>query len=196
MIGGLPSLETITRVAAVELQAFYYAFCCWRAKPEVTPGSRAFSIHREAGVVALFSVIAVLGCIETVGIHFLISRWNRTAAWVLTILSGYGLVWIVGLCQSIRLRPVLLDEEGLLLRLGLVWSLRVPYSAIAALHDGGWGHDAKVAPLGGPKTVIELHQPATLVYPFGITRQARRIGVAVDGHPEFVKALESQRLAE
>ena len=95
------ALETVPsrRLAAVlasELAVFYYAFAAWRRAPHVPTGARAFSVHQQSGVAALFGVLAGVSVMEAALVHLIVMRWSAAAAWVLTALSGYGAVWLIG----------------------------------------------------------------------------------------------------
>lgn len=54
-----------------------------------------------------------LSLVELTVIHLLVSHWSRTAALVMSLISGVALVTLVGLIKSFRLRPILLEADGL-----------------------------------------------------------------------------------
>ena len=76
---------------------------------------------------------------ETIALHFLVARWSEVAAWVLTGVSVYGAVWLVGDYRACVARRIEVTEESLRLRLGLRWEAEIPYSAIAEIVPLGPG---------------------------------------------------------
>jgi hypothetical protein len=73
---------------------------------------------------------------EAALVHLLVARWSVTVAWILTALSVYGAVWLVAVARSFSLRPVLLTGDELIVRAGLLWTVRIPRSQVAIEHPG------------------------------------------------------------
>lgn len=175
-----------------------YALLAWRARPDVRAGELGFTVHRANGYGGVLGAAAFVVVVETVGVHLLVERWSATAAWVLTALSVYGLVWLLGHFQAVRLRPVLLAPDGLHVRVGLLWSVRVPYACVASLDAPGPGAPARRAPgylhavtLGGARLLVELREPVRVDGIYGcVKRDVRRIGLAVDDRERFRAELE------
>ena len=104
------TLETVRsrRLAAIlasELAVFYYAFAAWRRAPHVPIGARAFSVHEQSGVAALFGMLAGVSVMEAALVHLIVMRWSTPAAWILTALSSYGAVWLIAMARAFVLRP-------------------------------------------------------------------------------------------
>ena len=113
---------------------------CWRVKwrssttrsrrgdalRDVPAGARAFSIHEQSGVAALFGVLAGVSVMEAALVHLVVMRWSVAAAWGLTALSGYGTVWLTAMARAFVLRPVLVEGGELVVRGGMMWTVRVP----------------------------------------------------------------------
>lgn len=72
-----------------------------------------------------------LSLVELTVVHLLVSHWSRTAALVMSLISGVALVTLVGLIKSFRLRPILLEADGLRLRGGVLFDRLIPFSALA-----------------------------------------------------------------
>lgn len=175
-----------------------YALLAWRARPDVREGELGFTSHRGNGYGGVLAAAALMGVIETVAVHLLVERWSATAAWALTALSLYGLVWLLGHFQAVRLRPVLLTADALHVRIGLLWSVRVPYGNVASLSAAGAGAPARRAPgylhavtLGPARLLVELSEPVCVDGLYGyVKRDVRRIGLAVDDRERFRAELE------
>jgi hypothetical protein len=112
---------------------FRYLFRKPGAQPEVPPGSRAFSSHRNSPVLALLGVLCLAVVIETFAIHLLVGRWSRPAAWILTSLSLYSLLFLIAHGRALVLKPHLISEGRLLVRDGLLWSAEIPLDRITTV---------------------------------------------------------------
>ena len=150
------------RVAAIlasEIAVFYYAFASWKQR-RTCRGSRAFSIHEQSGVAALFGMLAGVSVMEAALVHLVVMRWSVAAAWVLSALSIYGMVWLVAMARAFVLRPVLVQEGELVARSGMMWTVRVP---LADDRRGGIGRrrnfDMKLPPASEPNVVLRLAGP-------------------------------------
>jgi hypothetical protein len=80
-------------------------------EPDVPDGARAFSYHQQ--IMPMGVALLCLSLVELTVIHLLVSHWSRTAALVMSLISGVALVTLVGLIKSFRLRPILLEADGL-----------------------------------------------------------------------------------
>lgn len=193
----LPSPLAANAVAH-EAALLGYALLAWRARPDVREGELGFSSHRRNGYGGVLAAAALMVGVETVAVHLLVERWSATAAWALTALSLYGLVWLLGHFQAVRLRPVLLAPDALHVRIGLLWSVRVPYGEVASMGAAGAGSPARRAPgylhavtLGPARLLVELREPVPVDGLYGyVKRGVRRIGLAVDDRERFRAELE------
>ncbi len=180
----------VADLVASEFALFYYAFFCWRRRPGMGP--QLFSHHQKnlSGVLTVGLILVT--ALEIVPVHLLLQLWSPTAAWVLTALTVYGFVWILGDYQAMRLRPHSLHKGVLHLRVGLRWSVEIPLASIVGLqrHKGYGkfptkGKILKAVALGEPQFVIELSQPVTARGLYGLRREVRSIGFNVDDGARF-----------
>jgi hypothetical protein len=74
--------------------------------------------------------------VESVGVHLLVARASTAAAWILTLLSLWGALWLLGDMHAVRLRPLRLAEAGLIVAVGIRWRAFVPYDAIRGVASG------------------------------------------------------------
>lgn len=188
---------------AHEMAVLWYALLAWRARPDVHAGELGFSIHRRSGYGGVLGAVGLAAGVEAVVVHLLVQRRSATAAWVLTALALYGLVWLLGHFQAVRLRPVLLTPEALHVRVGLLWSVRVSYRNVASFAPAGVGAPAAgspgylhAVPLGGACFLVELREPVEVQGPYGWRKRGvRRIGLAPDERERFAAEL-ALRLGE
>lgn len=177
-----------------EMAVLYYSLLSWRSHPRVPPAGEVFSCHRKSGYGAIVFALLIITAAEAIPLHILVSRWSPAAAWILTALSAYGMLWFVGDWRAARLRPIVLEEDTLWIRTGLRWSVRVPRAQIAAVHaKQPRGADAclRAAFPNGPALWIELAEPATAQGPYGIERQVRWIKLGVDEPRNLLTALRT-----
>jgi hypothetical protein len=184
----------VAAVLATEMAVYYYAFGAWRRRPDALREEGAFSIHRQSGAAALFGMLAAVTVMEAALVHLVAMRWSRSAAWVLTALSAYAVVWLVGMSRAIVLRPVLVGDGEIVVRSGIMWTVRVPVTAIAAV-DRGPTFDMKVPPACQPNVVLRFAEPVVARGVYGVTRRVASVGIAVDDREAFERALAAATAA-
>lgn len=184
---------TASRLLADELTMFRYLVRPPHTRSEA--GTLTFSHHRRSGWGAVVLALCLAIAVEAVAVHALVASWSVPAAWVLTALSLYGALWLVADARATRARPLLLDEERLLVRTGLRWTAVVPRDAVTAVTRPAPGDrlraegELSAAPLGPPELVLELERPVTVEGPFGVSREVRRLGVGADDPERLREAL-------
>src|ERR1039457_1802473 len=193
---GIIPYERLARIVAAEIAVLYYALFSWRAQPDERRGWRAFSCAQASGWKDFATLVALAAVCEAVPVHLLVYRWSHVAAWICTGLDLYGLLWLVALVRAARLRPILVDGERVLLRVGLLWEIEIPRERIAACRRvAGLGPKRREAGylrtvvMTEPQWVIELTGPAVAAGLYGQRRTVTRIGIAVDDPGEFGAAL-------
>ncbi|HVG07253.1 MAG TPA: hypothetical protein VNM67_06070 [Thermoanaerobaculia bacterium] len=177
---------------AFEMAVLYYALLSWCRRPRDVEG--AFTYHRKSGYGAIVFAVLIMVVAEAIPVHILLMRWSVVAAWALTILSFYAIVFFLADWRAARFHPILLDGEALQVRVGLRWRIRVPRERIAAVHKKRPpGSDPYIrAALPGPVPLwIELTEPVTAQGPYGIQRKARWISLTVDDPERFRRTLEA-----
>lgn len=186
-----------TRLLTVELLMWFYALLSWRAKEYRYDGVEHFSIHRHEGNASnQVGFLVVLGA-EIPLVHFFVWLWSPTAALVLSGLSLYGLVWMLGEYRATLLRPVSVNEQDLHLRYGLLGDERVPLSAIDAVEPCAIRlrrrHGLlRRTPAGGTANVRIALKPMTRIAgPLG-TKAYDTIVLAVDEPARFVDSLRAR----
>jgi hypothetical protein len=175
-----------TAVLAGELAIFWYAFASWRCAPDVPDGAHAFTLHRQSGVATLFGFLSGVSLMEAALIHLLVARWSVTVAWVLTALSVYGAVWLAAVARSFVLNPVLVTETEVIVRAGLLWSLRLPRGS-ATIERPGAVCDLRVPILADPNVVLRLAEPMIARGLYGITRKVTTVAVGFDDPAAFTR---------
>jgi hypothetical protein len=171
-------------ILTTEVALLYHAL---RWPQRMVPDGAAFSVHRGVGygtvMVGLFMVLAI----ETVPVHLFVSRWSPVAAWILTALSVYAGIWLLGDYRAMTARPLVVTATELKLRVGLRWEADIARGNIAAIDvvrpsDNGAPKGALDATLLDQPTVrIRLHEPVEVMGMYGIRRCTSEIWLTVDG---------------
>jgi len=125
--------DLLTRAVVSEVQVLRYAVAGWFEEREKDP--RAVTVHERSGYGSIVACIAVLIAAESIGAHFLLQLWSVKAAWIMTALDLYALLWVFGDYHALRLRPTLIGPEAIELRYGLRWSATIARENIAALRS-------------------------------------------------------------
>lgn len=173
------AMTPLARAVAGELAVVWYALFSWRARPHVPGGARAFTIHRESGVATLFGFLAAVAAGEVVAVHFVVAKWSHTGAWLASAAGTYGLLWLVAMARSTVLRPVLLTEDSVVIRFGILRCARVPFRTIASLRVA----DGRVA--------ITMAEAVRVDGPYGTRRSRTTVETPLDRWAEFREALSA-----
>src|SRR6185436_7939223 len=182
---------------AFEIALCHHAFAGWRARPISSP--ETFTYHRRSAYGAMMAALLLVMVPETLALHFLLQRWSAAVAWVLTALSVSSVFWLLGLYQAVRLRPIRIEEDRLLIRIGLKWRVEVPFEDVAAaeiLRGGTVLPKRKdllrAVVLGDARYLLTLARPAVAEGPYGIRRKVTQIAFTVDEPQRFEAAVKGR----
>lgn len=193
----LVEVERAADIVAYEAAILWYALAGGgsHAPP---PGAAAFGVRRRSGygpvLVGLFFGLVA----EAIAVHFLVRRWSVVGAWILTLLTAYAVLWLIGDFRALGRRSVLVTGEELIVRLGLRWTVRVPLEDIRAVRAAGApGPRApdhlRAVILGDERQVVELESERVAIGLYGIRRRVRSIGLSVDEPERFLRCLAGRR---
>jgi hypothetical protein len=140
------------------------------------------AIHRAW--TPIVGVFVFLGLVETVGLHWVLGWW-----W-LTALSAMSIMWMVIDAVALRVNRIVVEDDRVVLGVGLRWHAIVPRAAIAAVERvtevPAGAMDLKVI---DPAVLLTLREPVTARGMFGRTRRGERIVVSADDPAALLKAL-------
>ena len=180
------------RAVAFEISIIYYAFTGWRKRAPA-----GFTVHQRSGWGTVAGVFVFLIAVESIGAHLVVQMWSVKAAWIVTTLDLYGLFWLLGDFQALRLRPTRIEEDTLVLNYGLRWRAEIPLSAIAAIEpvhgEADWKRKGvlKMAMLDEPRLLIRFTEPRTMQGLAGIRRTFDAIAILADDDAGFADALRA-----
>lgn len=184
----------LARILTMELSMIYYGFVRWKKVP---PNTNRFTYHLRSGTPALLGAFLLIIGVETLGLHFLLSKWSETIAWIITALSAYTGFQVFGIIRSMGQRMHELTEDELVLRYGLLASARIPLSQIHKMEKNARRlnpeeTEVKLSPLGDLErhnVLITLKEPTQIQGLYGKPRAALVIGLHVDFPDDFVAAV-------
>jgi hypothetical protein len=183
----------LVHLRSSELEMMHLALFRWNAPVDVPQHSVAFEYHRY--LTPMIVAFLVLQLIELSIVHFLVSLWNENAAYILLALSVWGVIWMVALLKSFRIKPVLLTLDGIQVRSGSMVDAFVPYANILGIVGG---YDAErlkqrstlnCAIMSAPNVCIDLREPIAITTFFGRSRMIDSVALRLDDSAGFHCAL-------
>jgi hypothetical protein len=180
----------IVMPVVTEMAVFYYGFLNWR-KRELK--NNEFTYHKDSGTIALLIVVIFIVAIETFVIHILVQRWNNTVAWILTFLSIYSAIQILGLLRSMPKRPISIENAKLYLRYGIMNETTIEFNNIESVElsskdivsTKGIRRLSILGELESHNLVIRLKEENILYGLYGIKREYKVLALYVDNKEEF-----------
>ena len=170
-------------VLTTEVAVLYHAFRPVGRSPDQ---ESEFTVHREVGYAGVVIGLGMAVVVEAVALHALLGQWSSTVAWILSGLSVYALVWLIGDYRALAARPIRLDRTRLALRVGLRWEAEIPLRSIVAIGGPPAVSETPSAStlvasvLGRPNLRLWLAEPIEVTGMYGLRRHADEIQLRVD----------------
>ena len=127
-------------------------------------GAATFAYHR--GLAPLLWVFAFIMAAELLITHLLASvLWSAVAALILSAISLAALVWTLLFIRSLKRRPVFIDADSVMLRIGFLKSVQVPAANISGLRSAWPREELKrrgvlnFALINYPNVMLDLNPP-------------------------------------
>ncbi|MBN2800828.1 MAG: hypothetical protein JXX28_16955 [Deltaproteobacteria bacterium] len=189
-----PRLASAVRL---EVEVIGLALIGWFRRARVPGGAVAFTHHREAGWAVLAGALIALSLVEGGALHlFLADAGYPRAALVMTALHLYGVVWVLGDLQGLRLHPSLVDGSTLRLRVGLRWRAElhlIRVRAVERVSGDPTPEDLSLVVLGSPDVRLVLDRPVEVRGLFGLRRSGARLLLQLDDVAGFIAAVDPAR---
>jgi hypothetical protein len=182
-----PVLGRLTEALVTEVAVLRYALLGAMLRPETKPADYVFFTYQKSGFVALLATAIGLSVVELAAVHLVAAQWWPRAAWVLTGLSVYSVLWLLAHGQAVRRRPVLLTATALVVRVGLGWRVTIPreqlvkmlYIADAPAPAPDLLNAARLL-LTPPNLLLTFAEPQQVRGLYGLQRTVRRLAIYVD----------------
>jgi|GEM_PF-4795012 len=178
----------IVRVAIAELTLLYSGALGW-AFAHRTRGIEFTNRRRSDDTFWIAAAVMIV--LEAIPVHVLVHNYSPVAAWILTILSAYSLLWVVGDLFARRNRPHLLHDGLLRLNHGLRQEVVVSLDQIEVVKEADAQAVAQTGAVLGENAnlVIELAEEVAVYGWFGTMSKARVIVLSVDEPDRFLQAI-------
>lgn len=179
-----------------EIAVFYYGFIYWKKRKLK---SNEFTYHKDSGTITLLIAIILIVVVETVAFHFLLTKWNSTAAWILTFLSIYSGIQIFGFIKSMFKRPISIENNKLHLRYGIMTETTIDLNDIDSVELSSKDIENNketrrlsfLGELEGHNVIIRLKKENTLIGLYGIKRNFKILALYIDNKVEFQNRINS-----
>lgn len=170
----------LIRVLSSEILVFYYAFCSWKKKQP-----NGFTVHKNTMYIPFLVMIFHAAFFEAIAFHWFFHDRMPILAWVHTVLSIYGLVFLLADFRALTLNPVRIENGKVYLSNGLFKQTKIDLTNIAHLHSSVQEENIyQFKVLGNideqPAFVIELKQLQTIHVVGGFEKRTKYIGVYAD----------------
>jgi hypothetical protein len=177
-----------------EIAVFYYGFINWKRR---ILNENEFSYHKDSGTITLLIALIFIVAIETVAFHSLLEKWSDIAAWILTFLSIYSGIQLLGFLKSMFKRPISIESEQLFLRYGIMSEATIDLKNIESIEisskDIELNEDTRklsfLGELESHNVVIHLKEENTLIGLYGKKRTFKHLAFHVDDKNEFQNQL-------
>jgi len=182
----------IVQILCSELLMVYYALCSWRKKVS----QRGFTVYKKSMYIP-FVIMIFHACIfEAVAFHWLFHDKWPIVAWIHTLLSAYGLIFLLADFQATRLHPAMIEQGKLYLSTGLMKRTVIDLEQVKEIHQEDIEGAFKFAVLGNTEEkssfTIEMKEPQTIYLAMGIEKQARYISVFADEPHALLTAIQNE----
>ncbi|WP_078379936.1 hypothetical protein [Sutcliffiella halmapala] len=193
----------ILEAVLTELSVLYYSIIVWFRKPDMR-SEEVYTYHKSSQIKTIVIVFSILIIAEGALFHFLIQRWSDIAAWILTVLNVYALMYMVGLYNSVRFLPHMIKQGKLFIHLGFQSSIEIDIDNIESIRQ------AKEIDLGekiprdtyysllqidSPQFELILKEPTSLMRgSYGKKKYVNRVIVRADEPNKVMEVLHSLML--
>jgi len=126
-------LNPVYRYVLIELSLFYYIYKNLKNRKLHSDGRL---INDLQGVYDLVLALTLLTIIEIVPVHVLLYQYSHVAAWAVTILSLYTLIWFWGDYSALRLKHSYIENNMFHIRVGTRVSAVAPVELIKSCEFG------------------------------------------------------------
>ncbi|MER2256371.1 MAG: hypothetical protein ABS933_14925, partial [Priestia megaterium] len=179
--------NVLMRLLCQELLVFYYAFCSWKKKQ---PGG--YTVHKNTMYIPMLFMIFHAALFEAIAFHWFFHDRIPVLAWGHTILSLYGLLFLLADFRALVLNPIRMENGNLYLSNGLLKQTKIDLKNISQLHTSIQDEEIYHFKVLGnteeqPDFVLELKELQTIQLVGGFEKRAKYIGVYLDA-PTLVRS--------
>lgn len=189
----------VAPIFVTEISMFYYAFVVWREPKPLL--ANQFSSHKDSGFMVLYGVFMFIILIEATAMHFLIAQWSLIAAWILTILSVYTAIQVLGFVKSIPRRAITVHDDYIHITHGMLSEMRIPKSQIEKVERFTRDLEpeekvAHISPLGkmtAHNVKFTFRETVTIELLYGMKKEVGEVLVFVDDFDGFILLFHDEK---
>ncbi|WP_072032152.1 CPBP family intramembrane glutamic endopeptidase [Crocinitomix catalasitica] len=179
-----------------EVAVFYYGFINWKKR---VINSNEFTYHKESSTPALLGGFIMVIGIETIALHFLLAKWSLIFAWILTVLSLYTAIQVLGFAKALSKRPISIESNKLFLRYGIMNETTIDLKDIDDIEVSSKDIELnketrKLSFLGALEShnvIIRLKYENTLIGLYGLKKRFITLLLHVDSKADFVNSVKA-----
>ncbi|MGB0864457.1 MAG: hypothetical protein ACPGXZ_16150 [Saprospiraceae bacterium] len=178
-----------------EIAIMRYCFY-WKAPIEAFEEHQIFTMHKKSGAVAIYVAFIMATLVEATAVHVLLNEWKPTLAVVLLILSIYSLLYLVGAAVAITKRPILIEGNKIIFRVGVFYYLELDKTQIEKIEPIKKIDETDKTILNtaaflmtSPNFLLHFDAPVTVKGIYGIKKTTQKMAVFVDDKIAFEKAI-------
>src|SRR5260221_7424304 len=182
------------KIMASELALLRYGLLFWKKEKPLLKESISFSTYKESGYIAIWCILLVAVMVEVVAFHLLLTKWNNTAAIVVTILSLYGVIFLVADLSAIMKRNLIVTGDQLILRTGLRWRVSTCLSNVSSLTKITNDYHSKSVFKGGVlkssnNLLVTFTNPVQVDKLYGSSKEFSSILMSIDDYESLAEIL-------
>lgn len=202
LLNSLLPIALIGKIWTTESSIYYYSLFSYRKKIITHEKNCLFSYHKKTSVIALNLMLIHAIAIETIGLHYFLHKVNPILSYILLILNVYTVLLFIAEIQAIRLSPIQIRNEQLIIQIGVMKRIKLPLKNILKLNyyngpetlrhkDLEDLFDARVNDFIQEKPMFEIHlnEPSKANFLYGFTKKVNRIVLSVDEPERFYQTL-------
>ncbi len=187
--------KKLVPIFATEIAVLYYGLINWKKRQF---NANEFTYHSKSGTTTLLSSFIFIILVEAIVVHLLLSRWSEIAAWILTGLSLYTVIQVLGFVKSLSQRPFLVGTDRLTLRYGILSEVDINLRHIKSIELSKKPIKVdktcvKLSPFGeleNHNIIIYLNAENTLAGLYGTKKKFKTLALHVDQPKAFKEDLE------
>ena len=181
-----------------EIALIYYGFLNFKS---TKLASNEFTNYKGSGILSTLGAFIFVVAIEMITIHVIVSKWSLVFAWILTGLSIYSAIQLIGIIRSVPKRPIQIFDDQVVLRFGILSETNIPLQNIKHITFGNYSDvekqkNTKTLSLLGEleqiNTIIELKAPGKLNSIYGSPKTYHKLLLFVDDHQRFKEDIETR----
>lgn len=187
--------QKIVPLIATEIAVIYYGFINWK---KLTPKENEFTYHKNSGIPVFLGTFIFIIAIETFAMHLLIARWSNTAAWILSGLSVYTSIQILGFLRSLSQRPIRIENDRLIIRHGILAESEIKFNEIESVvlskSHIEFNNLTKLSPFGileSYNVIIKMNKENVLSGLYGTKKKFTNLAMYIDNGEEFKNKIDA-----